>query len=1814
MGKLDELVGATPEQSPKPSALAGLVIDGNPTLDTSKDKDPTPPEVYEAKRQELKKNNEFQLEAESYGASPGAAVIRMLVGAVRTVTGTVAGAGNLAQAAARNLPYLPGETTAGLNALVGIGQGAQAVENTLPQPAPGALGALEEGAGQLGVLTATGGGAATMASRIIGRELTTAELLKLGMATSLPQGVTLGAHELHDDAAAAGATPEQIDAATALGGLVGTTDAIPVGRFVRDINRATKGRLLRKIAEFGLEKEPNTVAQVVKGFLTEGGQEGGQEILNNLIARDAVGYDPTRSLDENFWMSAITGGLLGSTYGAGIDAVHKSNRSDVLNEMDAAFERDRFDPINQIVGPFSPTADVQPINEEMKSLRDLITERGREHQNELLSKYGDANVVPEDPLGEGVPTDAFGGYQGSQHMVAGQENPRSYLTKLGMLPVDTRVNPTAINERTLEPLTVREALNTEDVVAEKSTDYLKQIKGLEEKIAENRQLLDWSKRQLEDQTFTGNKEQLRNNVKVLASEILQQIGAVNAFKQKRNITGEILNAVKDYVSAFRSVYGPDLKIVIRDSPKLPNVSNNRHERDLGFMALSRDVPFADGTRRPVATVFLKIDELATQIYNDAQLKTSSGSWTQHAKRAVWEVLNHELGHAIHINVKQKILKTIAGAKQEGNPNRIWDESLLNALQADHQEFLQAITGMTKEELVKNLKPAQDAFDFVEYQREKGVAEESAARGGLLPGSDQMWYKRYILAMDEWMADTIARLATQGKLATPMLDQFFGPALQEYKAIFDNMPATAQNAFGGTVEAWLRHEALAYKKEMLVRDSKQKTLYNAMRGLVKGFDPSKFVGLQEWRDRWTKGMQLGLNLTQMVKENPHVQQLHRYMRAVENWNAYRRSIAADTVEAVTMWRNLGKVEAAKLSEIFIEEMDNKKLLKPAELLRMAGGSQEILRVYGRVRAQMNKILDEMKSVVVEQAKDLYVGRPEQLTEVLAEVEREFKNMKKAGYFPAVRFGNYTITIKEGPRDINKPVRTTLNEAQLAALEGNITAIEREDRTLANLTQKMNQGYKLYSYNEDFEDMMEIHDPSILFDDFGNPTAETALGDLYISNKRNKDFYLPGQVVSFTAYETAADRDRALAALKEKHGAQRLYSVGVMREAEYVIQGMPRSMLVALKDKLKATGGLDENLEAVIDDAIAGASAYKDFRKHMLRKKGIEGYSQDLLRSFSHYMQAGAGHLARVKYADAIREPVASLQEDVSVLREAGRYSASRQNMQKWLQNHMLYIMNPENELAALRGVGFVAFMGYNVKSALVNLMQPLQVGYPYLAARYGDGKAVAELTKATWQVKDWFTKRQKYVAESKAATGSRMDRHTRLYAQGQHEGWIDQSLAMELAIAANEDNLKRGWISMSRGQRFWYNASRYGAMPFHIAEKFNRLLIATAAYNLEYDRTNDHARAVQAAKVANYSVNYENSRWNRPEFMRGKKSVALLFVNYLQNTLYFATHDKGAMRFALMMLLMAGIMGLPGAEDAEDLVSFAATSLNSMLGAKNPKVDLEQELREALLEISANPDLLMHGISQNSFGMGQLGEMMGLPIPQFDVSGSLGLGNIIPGTELLSRAGSGQTPSVGDVAVSAAGASGNIVQDFYNGLMSNSPDGWKRAEKLVPLMALRNISKSARFAERGGEFTAAGEKIATFDAFDPRDRMELIGQALGFTPTKLSKGWEAYMAEKEMVNYYKAASSELQRQFNWALLQEDREALADVRKAITEYNGNVPYPEMRMRPEDIKSSARSYLRQQATAKAGIDNPKYRRLQKSIEEAYYVPPANTAGTGQ
>jgi len=297
------------------------------------------------------------------------------------------------------------------------------------------------------------------------------------------------------------------------------------------------------------------------------------------------------------------------------------------------------------------------------------------------------------------------------------------------------------------------------------------------------------------------------------------------------------------------------------------------------------------------------------------------------------------------------------------------------------------------------------------------------------------------------------------------------------------------------------------------------------------------------------------------------------------------------------------------------------------------------------------------------------------------------------------------------------------------------------------------------------------------------------------------------------------------------------------------------------------------------------------------------------------------------------------------------------------------------------------------------------------------------------------------------------------------------------------------------------------------------------------------------------------------------------------------------------------MGLPFAEDLLDILDTAGTQLKKELGWSNPKVQSRQFIRDALLELQMNPDLFMYGLAENSMGLGYLGDLTGIPFPEINLQGSLSMGNIVPGTQMLKRFQEGE-PGLGFLQAmeELGGAEASYMADIAQALSSDNPDQWKRWETSLP-SALKALSRAGRYTSRGGEFDARGQPIAELDPTDAEDQMEIAAQMLGFTPRDVSKGWEAALAKRERVLFYESWKRSLMRSFNFHKLYEDSDSADKSLEAIREYNDQVPYPEMKVTADSLYRSLQEFARNRA--EAGKSIPAQRsmiRLSREIEDLY------------
>lgn len=702
---------------------------------------------------------------------------------------------------------------------------------------------------------------------------------------------------------------------------------------------------------------------------------------------------------------------------------------------------------------------------------------------------------------------------------------------------------------------------------------------------------------------------------------------------------------------------------------------------------------------------------------------------------------------------------------------------------------------------------------------------------------------------------------------------------------------------------------------------------------------------------------------------------------------------------------------------------------------------------------------------------------------------------------------------------------------------------------------------------------------------------ANGEQTIEGRNYKD----GDIVEFQSFDTKKERDKAVAQIRKEYVPNRVnISSSAMVIPNFSLQGMPLTLIEHLESKLSSTS-LDEKVQEAIRQVKNDVLPFKSFRKQFQRRKRVEGYSLDAQRAYANYMTSFANHIARVNFDSKFKEDFENVENSIKVInrKDAGD-STKRAQILNHMNAHLQYVMNPVNEFVGIRSAAFFWYLGFNVKSAFVNLTQIPLVTYPYLAARYGDGRAVAQLTRAYNTAIRLLTK------PDSADSGIQQ-----MVEQGLNESWLDESLATELALAASEKNLDKSLPRKWR-QKAMLKISQWGSLPFHVAEKLNRHVTAIAAYRLAISEKKGHEGAVEEARRAVEKTQFEYARWARPKFMRGPVGGTIfVFQSYLQNALYFALGgDPGAFRMILMLFLVAGLQGIPFGENIMDLYDAAMTALKKRTGQKDPNTQIRVELRQLMKDMEMDPDLILHGMSSSTFGFANIGEFMGWPIPDLDLSGSLSMGRIIPGTELLQP---GQADSFDQLLARGTERTGGAAVAAGVGigkaLMDNHPDQWKRWEKAMPSF-MRQISKSARYSVRGGEKTRAGAPIGDeFDLQDTRDHAEVIAQALGFTPRDVSRGWEGFIAKQQSVIFYETWKTSLLRQWNYSKYNGLEEAVKEANQEIREYNKVVPFAEMKVGPATRRQSYLSYVSGQKHEQAEIEQRKaFRRLSDSVEAVF------------
>ena len=713
------------------------------------------------------------------------------------------------------------------------------------------------------------------------------------------------------------------------------------------------------------------------------------------------------------------------------------------------------------------------------------------------------------------------------------------------------------------------------------------------------------------------------------------------------------------------------------------------------------------------------------------------------------------------------------------------------------------------------------------------------------------------------------------------------------------------------------------------------------------------------------------------------------------------------------------------------------------------------------------------------------------------------------------------------------------------------------------------------------------------------------------------YEDGKVVHMEQYESKRAAEAARRELQREFKGAKVALDKIPEEAA-VFRGMPLTILLRIKEM----PGITDQQKEWIDRMIAETSPAGSFAKRMLRRKNIPGYSKDAFRAYAQYFWHGSNYMARVKWG-RILEDIVERQagRDIRRLAQAGQDVTKRRGIQDFLRDHFKEIMNPSPDWAQLRSFAFMWYLGFSPMSAVLNLTQIPMVAWPYLAARFGDSKAFRSLIDAAKGIRKMYEDPEKAKPD---------DFEMKMLKIAVEQEFIDESMATELAAVAEGAVLARMRLGNEVTRTMSWLADK-AAWLFQQSEKFNRRIVFRAALKLAMEKPGakylkelerqhraefeelvrekglsaKEARAFLAAKDAVIATQFEYARWARPRFMRGRKGTVLTFYMFTQNMLFFAARQAGRGRMLLMLLAMGGLMGLPGAEDLNEIAKYIGRKLYGK------HFDPQLELRKFLTEVFEDPrvaDNILFGLSREGFGMGLLQAATGIPLPVVDMSRSIGMGQIVPGLSDLA-AGLANDKEIDEVlgraGQRAAGASFGIFINafrFLNDSYMPITDA-KRWELIMPRQ-MKAVARAYRYLVEGRERTRGGYTVLEFNSDDPVQMAEIAAIALGATPTRISRTWDRIMAQQEVVNYWKIRRSILMQAY-WTSAR-DREARKDVMKSIAAFNKEVPYASMKITRKTIRRSMKQRQRLERLRMAGVYPEKmYRPLAREVAEAFPSP---------
>lgn len=653
-------------------------------------------------------------------------------------------------------------------------------------------------------------------------------------------------------------------------------------------------------------------------------------------------------------------------------------------------------------------------------------------------------------------------------------------------------------------------------------------------------------------------------------------------------------------------------------------------------------------------------------------------------------------------------------------------------------------------------------------------------------------------------------------------------------------------------------------------------------------------------------------------------------------------------------------------------------------------------------------------------------------------------------------------------------------------------------------------------------------------------------------------IDGAVLSFSKHETVAERDRMARALREEFPAGKV-EVGVMEAGSDMRKAMDPRIVAEIEEILGGANVGGDVMDQIWQRYLESMPDLST-RKRFIHRKGTAGYSKDALRVFSSHMFHAAHQMARLKYGLELQELV---NNTVDQAKEADDQTRAMTLANELSKRHD-WVMNPTGSKVAqtMTSTAFVWYLAASPGAALVNMTQTVMLGLPVLAAKFGGFKnAAVAIGKAS--------------ADSVAGRGTVVsDRLTndekRAMDAFYESGLIDRTQSHDLA-GVGETGVEYTPLRAKVMEKI--------SWAFHRAEVWNREVTALAAYRMAREAGQNMSEAIDTAHDLTWKTHFDYSNSSRPAVLQNDfAKVALVFRQHNINMLYRVIRDihqsfKGETpqarreaRYQLagvmgMMTAMAGVTGTMG-------FSVAMMIAGALFGDDDDPMAFEDQFKADVVDI-LGPQLggmLLNGVPGHYLGI-DLSSRIGMPDLWFRS----------PTRELQGKAEYQYWLS------QSLGATVSLGEQLYTGFKVMTGDGdIARGIEMMAPKAVRDLMKAYRYSQEGLA-TIGKDQVLPADQIDASD---IVAQALGFTPAKISETWDRSTALKNAETRVKQKRQRLINKWAMATMAGDKETASEALDGIKAFNAMKVHAGFPIKAETLKRSIKTRTTNAAKREDGV----------------------------